>query len=241
MKIIELINTLNLAGAERMCATLTLELQQKGHEVVVVSMFSFKTSISRELEKNGIKVIFLNKKPGFDLSIIGKMRKIFKEEKAEVIHTHLSSLPYAFFASRGLKIKRKIHTVHSMASRECGKWAKKLNYFFYQKNMVCPVALNETVKQSIAMQYKLKNQEIPVVFNGVNLKKCNVKETYEIKNDITILHIGRFEDVKNHKGLIEAFGIFQKKYPNSRLQLIGNGSLREDIKALTIEKALNEK
>jgi glycosyltransferase involved in cell wall biosynthesis len=44
------------------------------------------------------------------------------------------------------------------------------------------------------------------------------------------LHIGRFSEEKNHKGLIDAFKIFHCIKPNSVLELIGDGRMFDEIK-----------
>ena len=45
---------------------------------------------------------------------------------------------------------------------------------------------------------------------------------------------------KNHQGLVEAFSIFHQAYPNSKLQLIGDGENRKDIEDLVKQKGLSD-
>jgi len=70
------------------------------------------------------------------------------------------------------------------------------------------------------------------------LTKCVTKENYTIEKNIKILHIGRFSEEKNHKGLIDAFKIFHAVKPNSVLELIGDGSLFDEIKKYVAEQNL---
>lgn len=48
---------------------------------------------------------------------------------------------------------------------------------------------------------------------------------------LVIGHVGRFEPVKNHKFLIDAFSTLHEKIPDSKLWLVGRGSLEDDIRA----------
>lgn len=48
--------------------------------------------------------------------------------------------------------------------------------------------------------------------------------------DFVIGHVGRFGFMKNHKFLLEVFALIEKKVPNSRLMLVGEGGLVPEVK-----------
>ena len=114
MRIIQVMPEFGLAGAEVMAENLAYGLKNEGHDVLILSFYSMHTAITDRLEKNGIRIEYLGKKKGLDLSIVFKMRKIMKRFKPDVVHTHRYVLPYAFFAAAGLNAKR-VHTVHNIA------------------------------------------------------------------------------------------------------------------------------
>lgn len=241
MKVIQVIPTLNLAGAERMCENLSIELKRQGIEVVVVSLFSCHTAISYKLEREGIKVIFLNKKPGLDLKIIMVLTKIIKSERPDVLHTHIHAIQYAIPAAILAGVKKRVHTVHSVADREATPRKQKINYFFYHKCNVIPVALSNEVKETIIARYNLPDNQIPVINNAVDLNKCIKKIEYSSSgSNIVFLHIGRFNEVKNHKMLIEAFKAVHDKWEKTKLQLIGEGNLESEVKDLIDNLGLND-
>ncbi len=230
MKIIQVMPEFGLAGAEIMCENLTYELQKLGHKVVIVSMYDYHSAITQRLEAAGVDIRYLGKKPGIDLLMISKMRRIFKEERADVVHTHRYCAQYAVPAAILAGVKRRIHTLHSIATKENTRFARLLNKFFYKHCGLTPVALSEKVRDTIVDEYKIDPQSIPVVFNGVSLDKCIVKSNYELdKNKIVLLHIGRFMTVKNHIELINAVCELKKKINGITLQLIGDGDLKSDI------------
>lgn len=227
MKIIQVIPSFDLAGAEIMCENLIYALAKLGHEVVAVSLYDRKTAISKRLEKKNIKVYYLGKKPGFDISIYKKIKNIFKSESPDVVHTHLYVTKYVFPVAKKLKIK-VIHTVHSVAQYENTKLSRKLNKIYFKNGSAVPVALSKKIQATIVDEYGLESDFVPVIFNGIDLGKCKIKKDYSYTGNFKILHVGRFMDVKNHKSLAEAFSIFNKKYPDSRLYLIGDGELRSE-------------
>lgn len=47
-----------------------------------------------------------------------------------------------------------------------------------------------------------------------------------------VLHIGRFMDVKNHELLLRSFARFKGQHSDARLQLLGDGELKENMMQL---------
>lgn len=240
MKIIQVIPFFGMGGAEIMCENLVYELRKLGHEVVVISLYNKKTPITERLEKSGADIRYLDKKEGLDFSVFGKLKKIFKQEKPDVVHTHIYVSKYVFPIASEMKIK-VVHTVHSVAKHESSKISRVVNKYFFNHTNTIPVALSNKVQDTLIAEYKLEKSKVPVVLNGIDLSKCNAKTCYEYKDRFKIIHIGSFTDVKNHSGLIESFGIFNRKYPNTELHLIGDGINRIKIEKLVESKSLSKK
>ena len=230
MKVIQVIPAFRLAGAEVMCENLCVALKNAGVDVIAVSLYSENTAITDRLDKKGVRIEYLDKKPGFDASVFIKLVHLFKKEKPDVVHTHIYASKYALPAAAIAGVKKKIHTVHSMAQKEQGSLGKKVNTFLYRHCGVVPVALSSEVKKSIGEVYGLQESIIPVVYNGIDLSKCIRKNDYEANGVFTIVHVGRFMKVKNHKTLIRAFARFAEKKESIRLQLLGEGELLDEMK-----------
>lgn len=240
MKVLQITPTLCMGGAETMCENLTNNLIKLGIEVVVVSLYDKHTPISERLEKNGVKIHYLGKKSGLDISMISKLKRVMKEERPDVIHSHNNAMQYAVPAAIFAKIKRRVHTVHSVAQQELGKPAKIMAKHFYKRRNLVPVALSENIKNTVIEVYKLPRDRIPVVLNGVDFSRCARKECYESSDNFTILHIGRFADVKNHSMLLSAFRSFHEKVPSGKLRLIGDGEGRAECEKFVEENGLTE-
>jgi glycosyltransferase involved in cell wall biosynthesis len=241
MKIIQIMPEFGLAGAEIMCENLIYELVEQGEEVVVVSLYDYHSAITERLEKKNIKVIYLHKKPGLDFSMIIKLVKLFKIEKPDVIHTHRYVMQYAIPAAIITGIKQRVHTVHNVAKKENSNLARKVNFLFFKFAHVIPVALSEKIQKTIEEEYRINIKKIPVILNGIDLKKCLPKSSYNLNNPIRILHIGRFSEQKNHEGLVQAFALFVKLHPDSKLILVGDGEKKTHIENLVNEFNLSSK
>ena len=84
----------------------------------------------------------------------------------------------------------------------------------------------------------LDNQKVYILNNAIDTDifkfnpktRDNVRKELGIKEDeILFGHIGRFKPQKNHSFLIDIFKIINDKNNNSKLLLIGDGPLKEDI------------
>lgn len=235
MKVLQIIPMFKLAGAETMCENLCKALRNQGCDVVAVSLYTEHTPITDRLENAGIKVVYLGKKKGFDFSTFVKLYQLMKKERPEVVHTHIYAARYALPVATFCGIPKKIHTVHNIAQQEQAKAGKIVNKFMFKHCGVVPVALSEEVKKTVEEVYELPAEKIPVIFNGVDLSNCKVKEDYTKKDEFKIVHIGRFMDVKNHVMILKTFALFAKQHTDAKLQLIGDGELRKDMVQLAQE------
>ena len=230
MKILQVIPYFCFGGAEIMCENLTYALTAQGHQVSVVSLYNEHTPISERMEKAGIRFYYLDKKLGLDISMVPKLMKIMIEEKPDVVHTHLDVIKYAVAAAKLVGIKRCVHTMHTVAHKEAeGRLQKLINGFYFRHGWSVPVALSPEVQQTVSEFYHMNIRNIPVVFNGIDLDRYTAKTDYTMGEEPVLLHIGRFDIPKNHKGLLNAFALLLQKHPNCRLELIGDGHLRPQL------------
>ena len=191
------------------------------------------------MEEAGIRIVYLDKKLGPDLSMVPKLIEIIRRERPDVVHTHLDVIKYAVLAAKLAGVKKCVHTVHSLADREAeGRVQKIINGFYFRRGWSVPVALTPEVRNSVAEFYGLPLSRVPVIYNGIDLSRCVPKTTYEPGETVTILHVGRFDVPKNHPGLLEAFRLLLETHPECRLRLVGDGELRPDMEKLAREKGI---
>lgn len=230
MNILQVIPNLRVAGAETMCENLSVELKNKGNNVTVVSLYSEETIISKRLKENSINVIFLDKKPGFDISIIRKIRRIIYQYEIEVVHAHLYASLYAMIAAIKSKVFKRFVTIHTIASNDNSKIGRLVNRFLFQKCNVTPIALTETIRDSIVKEYNVLPNKIPIIYNGIPINKYSPKKDYSLLDRFVICHVGRFSKVKNHELMIYTINEIKNKIPNIKLSFVGSGEQLELMK-----------
>ena len=234
MKIMQVIPNFGYGGAEVMCANLAIELKKMGHDVLVVSLYSLKTSIVDEMVGKGVRFVTLGKKGGIDFSFFLKLARIIHKEKPDVVHSHLYATKYAQFLASIFGVKTKVFTIHNEASKDGTGIDHCLNRFLLKFCNVIPVTLSNDLIESSCKVYGPRLRQMPVVFNGIPLDKCQPVVGYA-KEAKKFLHVGRFMTAKNHKKLIEGFVEAKKTCTNIELFMYGEGPLQSEIMQL-VEK-----
>ena len=231
INVIHIIPTLNVGGAEKLVTDICKNLDKTRFSVNIVTLFEMHDPILlKELNDNNVNIISLDKKIGFDFSIIFKLYGIFKKYKPDIINTHLYVIPYVILPAFLRKIKVKVHTVHSIASREISsKFKRKIIKMAYKYFGFIPIGISDYVKKSIVEEYKLKNSKVECIYNGIDTNKFTLIDKYIHNNQIIFINVGRMNENKNQILLIEAFKLVKEKIQNSKLYIVGDGELRNKI------------
>ena len=217
-----------IAGAEVMVKNL-VESYSSQIEPVVVSLYTMDSPIIQEMKQKKIRILFLHKRPGWDFSILSRLRKIFIQENPNVIHTHRYALIYVALAAIASKFQKiHIHTVHNQAEYELTPIGQIIAGFFYRRKAVTPIALTEKIAKSVRARYRLSR--VPIVFNGVDINKIPVKSEYPLEEKIKYVCVARFEPVKNQMLLLDTFQRLFNKYSDIELHFFGDGHLLEEVK-----------
>ena len=206
-------------GIQKVNMDLAAEI--KGVDLTILSLHPKKDDFFDDLIKDkNIKVIYLDKHPGVDTSIIRKIKKIVKEIKPDVIHINQRMTSYALPSLKG--IKRKYYVVHNLADMDAKGVARKINNFAFHHLGVVPVAISDICRKSISEVYNIPEKDIPCIYNGVDTERFTRKEEYKAEDMCTFISACTFRPQKNLPLLLNAFAKAHKAYPNSRLMLVGD-------------------
>ncbi len=237
MRIVQVITSLNLGGAQTLLENLSYGLKEAGQDVIVISLENNHSSTAERIENRGIKIIYLDKHPHYDSSIVGKLSKVLQKLNPDIIHAHNIKKAYVYLAARKAGLNKIVYTVHNMAWQEQNAIGGVFSYVMFHSGCMIPVGLSPTVTDSIKKRYHLKH--VPTIYNGSELGRYPVKTDYSLHDKPCILNIARLNTQKNHKRLIEAFEIVSRTFPDSRLVLVGEGELQDDIRKQAEEAGLS--
>ena len=240
IRVLQVIPDMGLAGAEIMCENLVYYLRSNPlYEVTVCSLFNKRTAITERIEKHGIKIVYLNKKNGFDIKMINCLVGLMRNLKIDIVHTHRYAIQYAMPAAILANVPIRIHTVHNIATKEFNHPRRIFTKFLYRYFHVRPVSISPLVSDTIEKEYGISTAKIPMVFNGIDLSSCIVKDCYEVDKVFKFIHIGRMTYQKNHGLILEVAKRMKDERRNFIINLIGDGEKRSELQNLSIKLGLD--
>lgn len=234
-KIIFCINSLESGGAERVVSILSNYFSKKNNVyIITVTKNEIKYNLNSKIDvltlskkKNKIKNKFINKctlLPKFIIRTL-KMKNILKKIDADVI---ISFLPEASFISL---LANKRHTKIIISDRNDPKieYKSKIYNSFFHK--LYPKADGFVFQTDDAKKYfennlsNINKKKREIIFNPVNEKF--IRKQKESKIEKKIVSVGRLTEQKNFNLLIDSFYELNKKLPNYKLIIYGEGNLRK--------------
>ena len=240
IRVLQVIPTFGLAGAEIMCEQLVDGLLSTGrYEIFVVSFYTYHSPITVRMEQKRINLIYLGKKHGFDPSIVFKLIKIMKRCRIHIVHTHLYALSYAIPAAICANVPIRIHTIHNVATKEARKIKRRIAGFFYKYCQVVPVSISPSVKNTVIEEYNM-DESIPLICNGIDLSRCLVKEDYAVHGIFRFLHIGRMAEQKNHRTILQAIKRLKCEGRRFAIDFIGTGPYEKELRDSVQEMNLHD-
>lgn len=229
MKIVHVIWSFNIGGAETMLANLANEQAALGQSVsVIIINDSYDKELLRSIDDD-VEVILLNRKPGSrsPLPII-KLNSLLLKCKPDVIHSHVGSIIEYLIKPLHRKTVLTMHTTGIVTPR---KTLYKYSGIF---------AISDSVKQVLKEKF---NIDAITITNGVVFKKIKHKQPVSNYGSYRIVNIGRLvDDIKGQSTLIKAASILPDD-ANVSIDIIGDGpdmpmllSLRSE---LNVESKVN--
>jgi len=245
IRVLYLIWSLDLGGAEQVVVDLARRLSKQNFKPMICCL-NDKGRLSPLVEKEGIKVFALHKKPKFDPFLISKLIDLIKREKVDLIHTHL------FTANLWGRIAGKLCEVPVVSSehgmdhwRRGFHWALDRMLTSVSKGMVF---VSESAKRFYSEKNPSVNGKSRVIHNGIEI--ANFQNPYpkeEIRKSLGIAIgeqvigiVGRLVPEKAHEDFIEAIQLLAQEKKNILGLIIGEGELSESLKKLVQQIGLEQ-
>ncbi len=219
MKILEIITSMDIGGAETHVLELCLELKRLGHEVTLVSD---KGVYIQKIKDAGIRYVFApfsKRDPiSFKNANIILQKELFNGYDA--IHAHTR---YTLFILSFLKLRHKappiIGTCHL-----CFSLGLKRSFSYWGD---VTLAVSEDIKGYLVREYGIDSEKIIITSNGVDTEKF-----LPAKKEKIILNVSRFDKDRSLCALLlcEIAPELLKRSKDYRIALIGDGDDAQRLK-----------
>lgn len=237
MKVAHLIDTLAWGGAQKLLVDFANEAVPRGLEVLVIAL---RPTINMPpypvlLEKAGAQVKFLSVSTLYDRSAIPQLLAILREQKVDILHTHLSHANIlGGIAGRliGIPVVATLHNVWSLskANITIRSAIERFVLRFLTKKLIAVGQIVAETHQSVFPPDKLLTIPNPVN-KSVDLSQAERdKLRKEIAGDsfqTIILAVGRLLPRKGISELLSAFADVHRRHPHAMLAIAGGGGMGE--------------
>lgn len=237
MRIVQVIDSLEIGGAEKMAVNYANALS---NSIVFSGLVATRSEGNLKSHLNdSVSYLFLNKKSKLDISAVFKLRSYCKKNKVEVLQPHSSS----YFTALLVKLVYPKVTIiwhdHNGLSE----------FISAQKSFILKIA-SIFFKGIIVVNYKLKDwaekqlycKNVIYLPNFTAIDESNVAET-KLKgiDGKRILCLANLRDQKNHFLLLEVATKLKKTKPDWTFHLVGKDfedNYSKQIRALVLDKNL---
>ena len=231
MKILQVITSLQIGGAEKLVAEISPMIRDKGHDVDVLAFTGAGPNFIHLLEEKGIKVYTFSENSNvYNPIFIFKLAKMMKSY--DIVHTHNTSAQ--FFAALGSLVNKMCHLVtteHNTYNRRRSiplfKYVDRWMYSCYER-IIC---ISDQAEKNMR-DFLPNTKGVCTIYNGVNVQAFHDAKPIEglhPRNKIVVVMVAAFRPQKDQKTLIKAFS----KLPTEHFELwiVGDGELHDELHA----------
>jgi glycosyltransferase involved in cell wall biosynthesis len=246
LKICHLITRMIIGGAQENTLLSVIGQMECGHDVTLITGPSpgpegDLLKKSKLLKQYDIRVITVSEMirpihPLCDVKAYFKLKKLFKEERFDIVHTHASKAgiigraaaysvktPYIVHTIHGPPFHKYAGSIQNFIYKKAEKWAAKRCHKIYA---VAQAMIDQYTKANIADPAMFK-----VIYSGMQLEPfLNCKSDNEFRKKLGIPYnapvigtVARLFPLKGYKYFIPTAAKIAKEFPNIKFLLVGNG------------------
>lgn len=240
MKIVHLISSSGLFGAEKVMLKLAVASKQEGHEPWVVAIDNRHNphlEVIREARLLGLETHFIVSRGRFDFEAARNLADFVREKKIEIVHSHNYKADLlAFLASRKVRV-RLVATLHGYIGRG---WKLKV-YEAFDRWLMRFFNKVILVDSSLRRWFEEGPVSCIVINNGIDTQEFKPLARDAKNEELVIGTVGRLSAEKGYDYLLKAFAEISKACPGARLLFVGDGPLGEKFKTQSSELKIEDR
>jgi sugar transferase (PEP-CTERM/EpsH1 system associated) len=250
--VVHLVYCFNFGGLETLVAECVNRMPADRYRHAIVCLTDANPAFAKAITRPSVDIIALHKPPGLGLATHLTFWKLMRRLKPAILHTYnLAAAEYAATATlAGVPVR--IHAEHGREASDPDGKNRKHNLLrrLLLPFIDCYVAVSADLQRWLKEMVGIPDAKNLLIHNGVDTAKFqpalqpgSVPSGWPFSPEhIVIGTVGRIQDVKNHRSLVDAFVQLQALLPQEkhrlRLAIVGDGpllpALREQVKAAGI-------
>jgi glycosyltransferase involved in cell wall biosynthesis len=245
INVLLLVESMEVAGAEQVVLSLALGLDPTRFRPLVGCLVD-EGPLAHELKRAGVPVFALGKRRGFDVSIVGRLVRVLRDERIDVVHTHVWNADvWGRFSAWLARVPVRMMTAHNVDD-----WKTPAHLWVdwgLGKLSTHVVCVSEAVRDFYRTRAWVSSRKLSVILNGIDLRPFEEISTdgatkrrelgLPLQGPICSV-VARLVPQKGHRYLLEALPSIRQVFPSAVVLLVGNGSERESLEQQARELGL---
>lgn len=243
MKVLHIITSLNIGGAEKLMVDLLPRLRNKEVETELLVFVGAHTMFYEQLEREGIKITAFAKEGSVynPLNLI-RLYRFLRRNRFDVVHTH-NTAPQLFTALVAVLCSvTLVTTEHNTSNRRRNwKWYRVVDKWMYSKydRVIC-ISDAAEINLREYLDCDDSDEKYITIYNGVDVAKfvdALPLSNYDTSRKVVTMVAG-FRYQKDQDTLIRAMRHLPKE--NYELWLVGDGERRGELETLVANLGLKD-
>ena len=245
VKVLYVIWSLEIGGAEKLVVSLAEGVNRERFQPIVCCL-NHPGALAGELASNGVPVVALHKRPGLDFSVILKLMRLMRQEKIQIVHTHLwGGNVWGRIAAFFAKVPVRLATEHGIQ-----EWRGPLHrsidkLLSYTCQKILFVA--DHVREDFCRATGVASRKCHVILNAIDAgrftppsdRQASRKEMNLPSKGSIVLSVGRLAPEKRYDLLLKAFTEPELRAAELSLIVVGSGEERKSLLKLKKTLGLN--
>ena len=234
-RILHIITSLRIGGAERMVSELLPRLCNRGHDVELLLFDGTHSLLYDRIEQEDIVIHTLGKgaMQMWNPLHIFRLRKFLRRKKFDIVHTHNTPCQLLTALAVGKDAPMLVTTEHNTFNRRRNwRWYAAIDRWMYGKYDYVICVGNKVKENLMSRLYKnVDSPNIVVVPNGIDLKRFTDTVLYSSKkrDEYIIIMVAAFRKQKDQPTLLRAMRYLPDNY---MLWLAGDGEQKKECEKL---------
>ena len=253
IRVIQVMGTLNLGGAENIVMNLYRAINRKQIQFDFVVHTDDHGAFDDEVRLLGGKIYHAPRYMGANHLQYVKWWKNFFSDHPEykIIHSHIRSCASIYIPiAKKHGLKTIIHSHSTSNGKGFVSLVKKIMQFPLRYQADYLFACSREAGEWLFGKKAIKKDNLKILYNGIDCdrfrfneeNRLSIRKKYGLEENFVVGHIGRHDPPKNPLFMIEVFSEIFKQNNNARLLQVGQGEMTEQMKQkcrdLGIEQAV---
>jgi glycosyltransferase involved in cell wall biosynthesis len=250
MRILHLISSSGMYGAEQVLLSLARLSKKDGHRPYVVCLKAEEKSdpdLYAKAKVNAIDTLVIGCRRKLDIGAVLKIKRFIIDNRIDIVHSHgYKANFYGACVCRLIKVPI-VATLHGWTAEN-----RKIKLYENIDKLIMRSFDHLVPVSPLIYDYLRKKdfstRKITFIPNAVDTEKfspearsADIRQKFGLGHSLVIGSVGRLSPEKGHSRLIRVFKQIVSVYPDAKLLIVGDGALRESLEEEARSLGLRDK